>query len=93
MAPRSSLETIAALTTRIAGLETDRARAVAAAIRASEPWAEIGPALGVTAQAAHKRFRWLRYSPITGETWHEPPLLRHQRPPADTTRPCPIDPE
>jgi hypothetical protein len=47
----------------------------------------------VTAQAAHKRFRWLRYSPITGETWHEPPLLRHQRPPADTTRPCPIDPE
>ena len=41
---------------------------------AGNTWAEIGRALGVTAQAAHKRYRWLRHSPATGETWHEPPL-------------------
>ena len=37
-------------------------------------WAEIGEALGVSAQAAHKRYRWLRHSPLTGECWYEPPL-------------------
>ena len=30
--------------------------------------------LGVSAQAAHRRFRWLRHSPVTGEVWQEPPL-------------------
>jgi hypothetical protein len=42
---------------------------------AGATWAEIGEALGVSAQAAHKRYRWLRHSPMTGECWYEPPLV------------------
>ena len=74
MARRSPLEKIEALTVRIADLEAHRARAVAAAMTAGATWAEIGHALGVSAQAAHKRYRWLRHSPATGECWYEPPL-------------------
>jgi hypothetical protein len=48
--------------------------AVATAVDAGCSWAGIGRALGVSAQAAHRRFRWLRYSPVTGEVWREPPL-------------------
>jgi hypothetical protein len=48
--------------------------AVATAVDAGCSWADIGRALGVSAQAAHRRFRWLRYSPVTGEVWREPPL-------------------
>ena len=35
-------------------------------------WTEIAAALGVTPQAAHKRYRHLRYDPDTGRRWHEP---------------------
>jgi DNA-binding NarL/FixJ family response regulator len=76
--PPSPLETIASLTAQIAGLETDRERAIALAMQRGETWSEIAAALGVTAQAAHKHYRWLRYSPVTGETWHEPPLPRRK---------------
>jgi hypothetical protein len=48
--------------------------AVALAMEEGCSWAEIGAALGVSAQAAHRRFRWLRHSPVTGECWREPPL-------------------
>jgi hypothetical protein len=71
---RSPLEKIEALTARIGALEGDRERAVAAAMASGATWAEIGEALGVTAQAAHKRYRWLRHSSLTGECWYEPPL-------------------
>jgi DNA-directed RNA polymerase specialized sigma24 family protein len=71
---RSPLEKIEALTARLAELEADRERAVATAMERGATWAEIGEALGVTAQAAHKRYRWLRHSPLTGECWYEPPL-------------------
>jgi hypothetical protein len=74
MARRSPLEKIEALTVRIADLEADRERAVAFAMAAGASWAHIGTALGVSAQAAHKRYRWLRHSPTTGECWYEPPL-------------------
>jgi hypothetical protein len=74
VARRSPLEKVDALTARIADLEADRQRAVAAAISAGVSWAHIGAALGVSAQAAHKRYRWLRHSPTTGECWYEPPL-------------------
>ena len=74
MVRRSPLEKIEALTARLAELEADRERAVAAAMERGATWAEIGEALGVTAQAAHKRYRWLRHSPLTGECWYEPPL-------------------
>jgi transposase-like protein len=71
---RSPLERIQIVTARIADLEADRERAVALAMAGGATWVEIGQALGVTAQAAHKRYRWLRHSRVTGETWHEPPL-------------------
>jgi hypothetical protein len=57
-------------------LEHDRQLAIAEAVSDGATWAEIGEALGVSAQAAHKRYRWLRHSPITGETWQEQPLPR-----------------
>jgi len=71
---RRPLERIASLTARIAALEADRETAIANAVAAGATWSEIGGAAGVSAQAAHKRHRWLRHSAITGETWHEPPL-------------------
>ena len=74
MVRRSPLEKIEALTGRLAEMEADRERAVAAAMERGATWAEIGEALGVTAQAAHKRYRWLRHSSVTGECWYEPPL-------------------
>ena len=82
VARRSPLEKIEALTVRMAELEADRERAVAEAMDRGVTWAEIGDALGVTAQAAHKRYRWLRHSAQTGECWYEPPLVgvaRHAR--------------
>jgi ECF sigma factor len=71
---RSPLDTIELLTSRLVELEADRERAVAAAMERGATWAEIGAALGVSAQAAHKRYRWLRHSSMTGECWYEPPL-------------------
>jgi hypothetical protein len=68
------LDHVADLTTRAADIEAERKTAIAVAVAAGATWAEVGRALGVTAQAAHKRYRWLRHSPVTGETWHEPPL-------------------
>ena len=68
------LARITALTARIETLGTQRDTCIAEAVAAGNTWAEIGRALGVTAQAAHKRYRWLRHSPATDETWHEPPL-------------------
>jgi transposase-like protein len=68
------LEKIEALTVRLAEMEADRERAVAAAMEQGVTWAEIGEALGVSAQAAHKRYRWLRHSRLTGECWYETPL-------------------
>jgi transposase-like protein len=82
VARRSPLEKIEVLTVRMAELEADRERVVAAAMTGGATWAEIGGALGVSAQAAHKRYRWLRHSRVTGECWYEPPLAgatRHAR--------------
>jgi hypothetical protein len=76
---RSPLEKIETLTARIGLFEADRERAVAAAMSGGATWAEIGEALGVSAQAAHKRYRWLRHSPSTGECWYEPPLAGTRR--------------
>ncbi len=62
------------MTVRLAETEADRELAVAAATELGATWAEIGEALGVSAQAAHKRYRWLRHSSVTGECWYELPL-------------------
>jgi len=74
VASGGSLRGIETLTARIARAETDRQAAVASALGEGATWADIGAALGVTTQAAHKRFRWLRTAPGSTERWHEPPL-------------------
>lgn len=71
---RSALKKVESAAARLAAVEAQRDAAVAAAMDAGSTWVEIGAALGVSAQAAHRRFRWLRHSPLTGETWREPPL-------------------
>jgi transposase-like protein len=63
----------------VAGLreaEAARDRAVAAALTGGATWAEIAGVLGVSASAAHKRFRWVRVDADTGVVWREPPLPR-----------------
>lgn len=74
MSTRSALKKIETITGRLATLESQRDAAVAAAMDAGCTWAEIGAALGVSAQAAHKRFRWIRRSASTGRVWRQPPL-------------------
>jgi hypothetical protein len=74
MSRRSAVARVETLAVRLAALEAQRDAAVAVALEAGATWAEIGGALGVSAQAAHRRFRWIRYSPVTGEVWREPPL-------------------
>lgn len=59
---------------RLAAAESERDLAVSKAMAAGCSWAEIGAALGVSAQAAHRRFRFLRHDEATGEVWREPPL-------------------
>ncbi len=71
---RHALDLVASLTADIDTLATERDTAIARAVAAGATWAQIGAALGVSAQGAHKRYRWLRHSTTTGETWHEPPL-------------------
>jgi hypothetical protein len=58
----------------LAAVEAQRDAAVAAAMESGCTWAEIGAALGVSAQGAHRRFRWLRRASVSGKTWREPPL-------------------
>lgn len=55
-------------------LEAERVALVARSGRWDATWAEIGAALGVSPQAAHRRFRHARYDPSTGKGWMEPPL-------------------
>ena len=74
MAPPSSLELVTSLTGDIAVLEHRRRIAIFLAAEGGASWTEIGRALGTTAQAAHKRYRWLRYSAVSDQTWSEPPL-------------------
>ena len=73
---RAGLKLIAGLTAEIGRVEHRRDIAIFYAAGARASWADIGGALGVTPQAAHKRYRWLRYCSATDEIWHEPPLPR-----------------
>jgi ECF sigma factor len=70
----AALKKVETVAERLANLEAQRDTAVAVAMAAGCTWVEIGAALGVSAQAAHRRFRWLRHSPVTGEVWYAPPL-------------------
>lgn len=71
---QTALDRIAELTATITDAETRRAREIARAGFHQATWAQIGAALGVTAQSAHRRFRRLVYDPTTGAVWHEDPL-------------------
>ncbi len=59
---------------RLRTVEADLETAVARALHWGATWAEIGDALGVTRQSAHRRFRHLHWDPTTQTTWSEPPL-------------------
>lgn len=71
---RGALDRVADLSGDLARLEADRERHVARALHHGATWAEIAGALGVTPQSAHRRFRWLRYDPVSGQAWQEKPL-------------------
>jgi DNA-binding NarL/FixJ family response regulator len=68
------LRRIEVLTARLSALSAERELAIARALGAGATWAEIAHSLGCSAQAAHKRYRWLRHDEHTGEVWHESPL-------------------
>ncbi|MDQ6785167.1 MAG: hypothetical protein M3063_17395 [Actinomycetota bacterium] len=76
MTTRGPLARVSSLTARISALEAERETAIVRTVTAGATWSEIGAAAGALAQAAHKSYRWLRHSTITGEPWHEPPLPR-----------------
>jgi len=70
----SARRRIETLTARLDNLSADPEMVIARALTASTTWAEIAQSIGVTPQAAYKRYRWLRYSERTGEVCHERPL-------------------
>lgn len=52
----------------------ERDNAVARALHWGASWADIGDALDVTRQSAHRRYRHTRWNPETQTAWTEPPL-------------------
>ena len=72
--PADELRRVETLTHRIGELTQQRELAIARAIDSGASWSEIARSLGCSPQAAHQRYRWLRYSRATGAVWHERPL-------------------
>ena len=76
--PQATLESplcrIAALTEQIRELTGAQDLAVARARASGATWAEIARALGCSAQAANKRYRWVRHSDHPPQVWFERPL-------------------
>jgi hypothetical protein len=70
----TALERVALLTAEISAAGAARERQIARAVHHGASWAEVAGALGVTTQSAHRRFRWVRYDPVTGRCWQERPL-------------------
>ncbi len=71
---RVALDRIGDLSVSIREAEDRRSREVARAVFHGATWAQIGGALGVTAQSAHRRYRYMVYDPATGTAWSAPPL-------------------
>lgn len=61
----AALSRLAETQAAIDRLEAERVALVARALRWGATWAEIGTELGVSPQAAHRRFRHARYDPAT----------------------------
>jgi DNA-binding NarL/FixJ family response regulator len=72
--PASPLHRIEQLTGRLNKLTSERELAIARALDAGATWAEVAKSLGCSTQAAHRRYRWLRFNLTTGTVWHERPL-------------------
>jgi len=70
----SPLKRVEQLTGQLHKLTIERELAIARAIDKGATWAEVATSLGCSTQAAHRRYRWLRYDPSTGVVWHERPL-------------------
>lgn len=70
----TALRRIETLTRRLDTLNSERDLAVSRALAAGATWAEIAASLGTSPQAAHKRYRFIRHSDVTGAVWHERPL-------------------
>lgn len=70
----SPLEQVAVRHQEIRRLNHELDVAVHAAVIAGSSWAAIARVLGVSAQAAHKRYRSVSYSSVTDEIWRELPL-------------------
>lgn len=68
------LEELRAVAAEVAAAEERRDRVVAVAREAGASWRDIAAVLGVSAQAAHKRYRHLRWDPGSGRVWQERPL-------------------
>lgn len=66
-----ALGELAELTGRLARLESRRDTLVARARLGGATWAQVGDVLGVSPQAAHKRYSDLRYDSKTGRAWRE----------------------
>jgi hypothetical protein len=74
---RLRADALAAAAAAAADLAAARASldaAVARALHWEASWSEIGDAVGVSRQAAHRRFRHLRWDPVTRTAWAERPL-------------------
>jgi hypothetical protein len=69
-----ALDRIAELTAEITDLETRRSLEIGRAGFHGATWSQIGTALGVTAQSAHRRYRYQVYDPATRTSWSAPPL-------------------
>lgn len=69
-----ALERLRATAEGVRVAEAARNLAVARARRWGASWSQIGHALGVSTQAAHRKFKTLHYDTKTGKTWHEPSL-------------------
>ena len=72
--PAPPLQRIEQLTSRLNKLTSERELAIARALDDGATWAEVAKSLGCSTQAAHRRYRWLRYNLKTGAVWHERPL-------------------
>lgn len=68
------LQRIEQLTGQLTKLTTERELNIVRALDGGATWAEVAKSLGCSTQAAHRRYRWLRFDPKTGAVWHERPL-------------------
>lgn len=69
-----ALRATATTAAELHAVETSLETAVARALHWGASWADIGAALGVTRQSAHRRYRHLNWDPATQTSWTEPPL-------------------